>query len=138
MKNEFEPCDCATCGVRWGLPAGYIACRREDKRAFHCPNGHQNVYGENEADRLRRERDTLKQQMARVEEEARQARQRQDAAEASEQMARAREAKAHKAARAIRARIQGGACPDCNRTFGNLARHMATKHKLVCEAPPHG
>jgi uncharacterized protein (DUF3084 family) len=79
-----------------------------------CINGHPQVYCESTADKLRRERDTLKQQMARIEEEKRDAEKRAAAAEA--------------ATNRLRKRVAAGICPCCHRSVRQLAQHMKTKH----------
>ena len=38
----------------------------------------------------------------------------------------------------IKNRVKNGVCPACNRTFENLARHMASQHPHYCEEKPHG
>jgi hypothetical protein len=126
--DEFEDQDCICCFIRFRVPKGFTERRRQDKRSFFCPNGHSMSYTENEADRLRRERDRLKQDQARLEDEARmwqataddQRRQR----EAAERQAAAARGQVTK----LKNRAANGVCPCCNRTFQNLARHMATKH----------
>lgn len=91
-------------------------------------NGHSMSYAENEADRLRRERDNLKQQMARVEEE------RNRAYKWGEDEAAARR-KAEGELKQMQKRVHAGVCPCCNRTFANVARHMQSKHPDVPFVP---
>lgn len=91
--------------------------------SFHCPNGHAQHYTaeKSEREQLRRERDRLKYDAARLEDEAREAREEADAAR--------RSAAAMKGvATRMKNRVKHGVCPCCNRTFADLARHMATKH----------
>lgn len=111
---SFEQGCCVACGVRFGLPPGYIEDRRGDKKDFFCPNGHKMSFGENETDRLRRERDILKQRIAQKDDEVAEAK--RQAASAKGQLTK------------LTKRVAHGVCPCCNRTFANLARHMATKH----------
>lgn len=110
---------CPSCGIYYGVPEHWLQSRREDKKDFYCPNGHVASYRESEADRLRRERDSLKQQIARVEDEKR------------EQIDRA--LRAEKETKRLRKRAAAGVCPCCNRTFTNMARHMKTKHPNVVQ-----
>lgn len=129
----------------WIPDALYDAAQKGRGRVeFFCAYGHGQVFSEGESDeqKLRRERDTLKQQMARLEQETREA-----ARTAAEAIARAKDADerarqaeqratghktqathARKRIAALKARVSHGVCPCCNRTFGDLARHMATKH----------
>ena len=36
---------CCTCGILFGLPALLDQTRRDDKKLWHCPNGHSQHYG---------------------------------------------------------------------------------------------
>lgn len=130
-----EAIDCCSCGIVFAVPARWKAARRSDGEWFYCPNGHKQRYTETEADQLRRQLQRQQQENARLAEEA-------AAARAQAQAALMREGKARKERDRIRQRVQGGACPDCNRTFTDLARHMATKHHklraaLACTAEGH-
>lgn len=105
---------CAECGCNFGVPGDFLNCRQADKRSFYCPNGHVLSYKESEADKLRRERDRLAQRIAEKDDEI--ARQERLVAAARGQVTK------------IKNRVGHGVCPCCNRTFENLARHMASKH----------
>ena len=67
-----------------------------------------------EREKLRRERDQLKQQLAYKDDEI---------AAKGKQLTR------------LQKRIHAGVCPCCNRTFTNVARHMKTKHPNVVSLP---
>jgi hypothetical protein len=108
------------------MPALFEAARRADKASFYCPCGHSLSFRENEADKLRREVQILTQQQARYEGEIGQLRTAYNEAEA-------RAAKERRARDRIEKRIKNGVCPDCNRTFTDLQRHMAKKHAPKCE-----
>jgi hypothetical protein len=104
---------------------------RKNQNTFHCLWGHQQHFpaGPTEADKLRRERDRLKQEAARLEEEKRAAwatahdqREQRLAAERRASAARGQVTR-------LKNRAAAGLCPCCNRSFVNLQRHMATKHK---------
>lgn len=97
--------------------------RQAEAGRFFCPHGHEQQFrsGPTELDILRDERDKLKQDGARLHDQIRLERERAEGAE--------RSASAYKGVSTrIRNRIKRGACPCCNRTFQNLASHMATKH----------
>lgn len=111
---EMEATWCIVCGVDFAMPARLIKKRREDGLGFHCPNGHSLTFKDNEHDKIRRERDQLKQDNARLVEDA--------------QAARRSVVKAEKETKRLKRRAVGGACPCCNRSFQNMARHMKTKH----------
>ena len=112
-------CTCWKCGIVFGMPDHFQNKRREDGGTFYCPNGHAATYGETEAEKLRRERDRLKQQMAQKEDEAR-------------ERLEAEQKERKKVERKLR-RVQKGVCPHCTRSFMNLQQHMATKHGPLCE-----
>jgi len=108
--------ECITCGITFAVPKSYDERLRETHSTFYCPNGHgQNYLATTEAERLR----------ARVEREQREQatlRERAIAAERAQQ-------KAERAITRLKKRSAAGLCPCCNRTFGQLAEHMKSKHK---------
>lgn len=108
---------CGTCGVEHAIPQARWRAAYRESGYWHCPNGHQWGYAESEADRLRRQRDSLQQQIARVDDEKRELERRAEAAE-------------RKAARVTK-RAHAGVCQCCNRSFANVARHMKAKHPNV-------
>lgn len=113
---------CPTCFILYGIPDEMDARALQKKQNLHiyCPSGHAWWYtGETEAEKERRLRQRAEQQIARAEEEKR----------AAEQEAE----KARKKLKRVERRIHAGVCPDCNRTFANVARHMATKHTPKCD-----
>lgn len=116
---------CCTCGTEFGLSNSVyqVAQQRKEKGSFHCPNGHSQHYvsGETEAEKLRRERDRLKQRVA-------YANDRRVAAEDEAKSANRRAAAQKGVVTRMKRRAQAGVCPCCNRTFQDLARHMAAKH----------
>ena len=112
---DFEVYACCECGIQFGLTADFVRRRRGDNANWYCPRGHaQHFDAESEADRLRRflssERETSQRRL-----EALQAEQRSKAAFRG-QLTK------------IKKRIGAGVCPCCNRTFADLARHIAGKH----------
>jgi predicted nucleic acid-binding Zn-ribbon protein len=109
--------NCITCDCEFAFSARLKNRRLQDKASFYCPNGHSQCFTESEADRLRRERDRLKQDAARLNDEI------------AEQKRRAEEAE--KKLLTAKRRAAAGLCPCCNRTFQNVQKHMATKHKNV-------
>ncbi len=120
-RTMFEEQACPNCGVRFGVPDGYTERRQADKKSFYCPNGHSMSYTESEEDRLRRERDKLKQNEAWYEERLRSER-------ASREMAERKLTAAKGQITKIKKRASEGICPCCNRQFANLQAHMHTKH----------
>ena len=112
--TEYHYKTCPVCGINYAVDAVVMRYKNEaaqlEQPHWYCPNGHQLVFVEREADILRRERDRLKQQLA----------ERDDAVKRAEQ----------ETAR-LKKRINAGVCPCCSRTFSNVARHMKTKHPNV-------
>jgi hypothetical protein len=117
-----ECCQCKC--IMWTPTAlNEAASRSRGKVEFFCPYGHGQVYaeGETEADKLRRERDRLAQQIAQRDDEIRRTREGWDAAERER-------AKLEKQMKQEHKRVSSGVCPCCTRSFQNLRRHIATKH----------
>ena len=111
---NWREMECGACGIRFLVPQSFDNNKREHGLGWHCPNGHSRIYRESDSEKMRRERDLARQQVARAEQEAAEAREAQ--------------AKAERREKRIRKRIHAGVCPCCNRTFVNLGRHMQTKH----------
>jgi hypothetical protein len=118
--SDYEFLTCGECGIKWGMPRWFVETRRkgdQKSRNYYCPNGHCRVFKETENDRLRRERDQLKQDAARLEDE-------RAAAVAAQK-------KAEKELKRTFRRATAGVCPCCHRSFQALVRHMKTKHPGV-------
>ena len=108
---DIESEQCITCGVIFGAPSSLIVQRKRDHKSVYCPNGHGFHYpGESDVERAER---LLKEEQARH----------------KRTLERENEARLEreKAERKLK-RVGRGVCPECNRTFANLARHMTCKH----------
>lgn len=123
-QNEIvtiETVTCGACGIEFGMPSPYLKERREKGGNFYCPNGHSRVYRETECQRLekaaKRAQDLLEQE-----------RQRRVRAEDAQREAEASAATNAKRVQRLKKRAAAGSCPCCKRNFGNLQKHMATKH----------
>ena len=115
---------CCRCKTSIVLPeALYKAAKTSTRITFYCPYGHEQhfVEGETDLDKMRRERDRLAQRVAEWTDEARRERELREVAERRAAAARGQVTK-------IKNRVGHGVCPCCNRTFENLARHMANQH----------
>lgn len=115
---------CYKCKSEMWLPTAlYDAAKHSHKIGFFCPYGHEQVFreGESEEDKLRRERDRLKQDVAYYEDSLREAR---AAEKEAQKLAATRKGQVTK----LRKRTGAGVCPCCNRTISQLARHMQSKH----------
>lgn len=105
---DLETCQCASCGIIWGLPVRYEQLRRDDHKGFYCPNGHSQWFPhKSEAEELREQ---LKAEQAKL------------ANAQFELMA------VEKKLKRTEKRIKNGVCPCCHRQFVQLTRHMKTKH----------
>lgn len=114
--------DCFFCGMTFGLDRSFDQQRRNDHKTFWCPAGHGQVYsGQSEAEKLRAELERQKRRVGWLTSSRDQAR-----AEAEHQAAKARGYKG--ALVKTKRRIAKGVCPNCNRHFANVERHMASMH----------
>jgi hypothetical protein len=136
---------CWKCKERFGLDDATEATLRRSGANFCCPWGHQAHFpaGKTEAEKLQEQLDAERRQRQRAE---------QKIAEKDDELKRAwatandqHEQAKHERARAngykghatrITKRAKAGVCPCCNRTFAQLARHMATKHPQFTPMPP--
>ena len=116
---------CCKCREKMWIPdpLNEAALAARGEIAFYCGYGHKQFYleGESEETKLRRERDRLKQDAARLQDEAVAA-----INEAFEQRQRA--VKAEASAKRLKKRASAGSCPCCKRTFANMAEHMKHQH----------
>lgn len=121
---------CASCYMVFGTPDRFVEDRRKDGKGFTCPSGHTNYYqrGGSEEDKLRQERDCLKQQLAEKEDALKAKDVEVAAAVELQAKAEANAKRARTKLRKVEVRVHNGVCPCCNRSFANLARHMKTKH----------
>lgn len=115
--TEYAQMCCGECGIEFQVPNHFYRERLETGRGWYCPNGHSRVFKESKVDKLQRELNNAKQQIARAEDEAREARE-----ESAAQV---------KLRKRLEKRVHNGVCPCCSRSFANLKRHMATKHPSV-------
>lgn len=128
--QEFVVCECGQCGVIYVVPLVVHQNHFESGGFAHCSNGHGWGWKEGNADRdaVRRERDRLKQENARLTGKAR-------TAFATAEDQRRQRVEVERKLKAQSARIGAGVCPCCNRTFSQLSRHMQSKHPDVPFVP---
>lgn len=108
--------NCGDCGGVYALNERYRKQREDQSGYWHCPYcqtswGYGKGSLQNAQEALAAEQQRHRETLARLNETA---------AERDRQAAAAEQAKK---------RAMAGLCSCCNRTFTNLARHMATKHK---------
>jgi hypothetical protein len=119
---RIESETCVSCGLVFGMSEEFKKKRRELGDVFHCPAGHRQYYGETSVDKLKKELELEKRRLKWAQDARDAAMKRADREERSK-----RAVSGHMTR--IKHRISAGVCPCCNRTFVNLQRHMATKHK---------
>lgn len=109
---------CCSCQAVFALNTQFIERGRRDRGQFHGPHCQQ-VQGwyESENDRLKRDLEQKNRELTAA----------RCIQLATEQL-RDTEKCAKEAAEKKLRRVSAGVCPCCNRTFQNLARHMACKH----------
>lgn len=128
-STTLRTINCARCGVLFAMPEEMNAQRRQDGQAFHCPEGHKNVYDPNdETSRLKRQLAQTQTNLERQEAETRSAREARDRATTRAEAERQRANGFKGQMRKTMKRVGAGTCPCCNRNFTALARHMATQH----------
>lgn len=119
----LEQQTCCTCGTPFAMEA---ALKRNLQRkgvdgTFHCPNGHAQHFADSELDKLRQELAAEKQKLEAM-------RARALDAEGRATRFRERHEEAERKLERAKKRAKAGVCPDCNRTFANVQRHLAVKH----------
>jgi hypothetical protein len=113
---------CSQCCVDFGLGADFQRRRRADHGTFYCPNGHSQYYPQDNAEeKLRKEKEHLEARLRSEREYTERERQRRLTAERQRAAAKGQVTK-------IKNRVSKGVCPCCNRSFVNVARHMAGQH----------
>lgn len=113
LEQEFVVITPECCGAAFAVPDSICQRWRRNDRWWYCPHcgSHRHFLGETKEQKRIRE---LEQRVAREQGRVVQERTRAD--------------NHRRRYRRMRERIQNGVCPCCNRTFTNLARHMATQH----------
>lgn len=143
-KQNLRTETCYSCGVLFAMAEDFYQARLADKAMFYCPAGHgQHYTGKTEAQKLkeqldeeRRQRQSAEQRIAMWQDEYDQENKRAEKAN--------RRAAAYKGhATRITKRAKAGVCPCCNRTFKQLAAHMASQHPQftpleINESAPEG
>lgn len=112
---QFFTEECCNCGMAFAMTKEFKSTRLNDHKSFWCPAGHRQYYSD--------ESDAEKQKRLRCAAEQKTQHEQQRRIHAEEQ----RKASDRRYGR-IRDRVKNGVCSCCNRSFENLARHMATKH----------
>lgn len=117
----LEAEECSTCGVIYALTRDFIAARHRDGKFWYCPNGHQWKYTETDLQKALKRAEEAERRVEMERGWRSEAYQSLDAEKRSHSATKGQLTKTRK-------RIQNGVCPDCNRHFVNVERHMASKH----------
>jgi hypothetical protein len=125
---------CCNCGILFAMTEDLKREKLRDRAShnrkfFYCPNGHAQFYtGKTDEQKLREELAEERRLRNRAQERAdTEAKiRRQETERADKERRRANGYKGH--ATKISKRVKAGVCICCNRTFQDLAAHMATKH----------
>ncbi len=121
VGEQVITCCNDTCGISFAVPKWWYEGKTKTHSRFFCPNGHgQSFVDETDEEKMRRERDIARQQLARVEQEA------------TEAWHKA--FKAEKETKRLKKRAAMGTCPCCNRSVSQMERHMKTKHPEFIKA----
>lgn len=103
--------DCGACGVVFGITEDMENRRRQDKKAFYCPNGHSLSFkGKSDTEKLK---DVQARELA--------LRDQLSASIREGELTR-------QALLRDRQRFLNGVCVCCNRSFENVRRHMTSQH----------
>lgn len=119
---EVESLTCAGCGTPFAVEVDLLNKFRHTHETFFCPLGHNNYFpSESKEEKLQRQLKEYQKYADTLKAEVTFERDQRKAAESSLRATKAALTKTKK-------RIAAGVCPCCNRTFQNVARHMAGQH----------
>lgn len=115
----LEQGTCPVCGIQYAVDKSVMETKRAENGSFYCPNGHARVFtGETHYDkavRLERELNEKKSLLSRSQADADFFR--KELLEEKEKHGK------------LKTRVDKGICPHCSRSFKNVKRHIACKHK---------
>jgi hypothetical protein len=121
QEITLETITCGSCAGTMALNARWLECKRKESGGYTCPYcNQQRGWWKSEAEKLREELDRKSNELTSAKSEALRLTHQRD-----------EEIKARLEAERKLKRVDKGVCPCCNRTFKNLARHMAVKHKTA-------
>lgn len=113
-NDTLQIIECGDCHISFAIPVDMYRNRTRDGKSFWCPNGCKISYHDDENAKLKR---------------------RLQAAEAAATHAQDQRLAAERSKAAIKGqltktknRVANGVCPCCNRSFVDLASHMAGQH----------
>lgn len=112
---------CCECFTHFAMDSDLNARRRQTGGTFYCPNGHAQHYTETEVQKLKKQNESLRKNLAWTDEALTRAYNEHEATKKEK-------ANIKRQLTNTRKRIANGVCPCCHRTFVNIARHMDSKH----------
>jgi ssDNA-binding Zn-finger/Zn-ribbon topoisomerase 1 len=127
QEVQLETRECGACGILFAAPKSFWAERRRTGAGWYCPNGHSRIFTETDVQKLQKQLDAEKQRVEFLKREI----------ESQRGQLTAAKGQVTKARNKLK-RVSHGVCPECHRTFVNVARHMQSKHGAVCNQPPEG
>lgn len=105
------------CGIHLAIPEDLYALANRKEKTLYCPLGHRFIFSRR-----------MEHELEEARKDARRARER----EAAVRDLLTHEEHSHRATRGHltrqKKRVAAGVCPCCNRSFKDLARHMAGQH----------
>lgn len=111
------------CGIHLAVPDDLYSYAQRKGHAIYCPLGHTFIFTDTTVKRLEEAEKRLAEERRRT--------------QATRELLRAEE-RSHSATRGhltrTKKRVGNGICPCCNRSFEDLARHMASKHPTYKES----
>jgi hypothetical protein len=119
---ETIVCGSEGCGIIFALPETWLRERRRDHKTFYCPNGHNRYYPQKSDEEILREQLATAQGNLNYYQNLAKNRSKEILT-----LERSRAALKGQTTK-LRKRAANGVCAACNRSFSNVARHMASKH----------
>lgn len=129
FTHYLEATTCCNCGVEFAFPQGLHKSFLKSHAPFYCPNGHsQHFTGEPDEVELKRQLEHARKALDDARAATVRARKAADDASLSARLTRGK-------LNALKKRVKHGVCPCCQRSFVQLARHMASQHPEYHQQP---
>lgn len=108
--------------MEFGVPVDFENRRRQDHETFYCPAGHSLSFLE------KNETETLREALAHKDRLLAEEQRRREFERNGRLAAEREKTRAKNRLKKFTHRVHCGVCPHCQRTFKQLAAHMASKH----------
>lgn len=126
---RLESITCYSCGTVFAVTDSLARKLHDTGSTFYCPNGHSQHFTKTTQQKLEDALEQVKRERERANARVNAYRDQADATERSNRALRGSNTK-------LRKRIAAGVCPCCQRSFQNLAQHMAGQHPDYAESDP--